>query len=262
MDEPLRKRQRLHSPTDLVADSPLAVPLQGLTCSICDEIPSNHYFTLITNKCNHPRNICPDCVKGWISSKLDDVDAENISCPGSVCSEVIQYENMGIRAVGSANLVRFGTLTTKALLSHDPNYRHCIGPDCISGQIHEEGADAPILTCHDCGFKACFIHTRAWHSDETCKAFDKRLKSEIAKDAKLKREAKKLKAQEEKSDRWVEKNAKRCPGCKRPIQKSDGCDHMQCSKCSHEFCYICLADYKAIRRRGNSAHKKGCVFAF
>lgn len=29
-------------------------------------------------------------------------------------------------------------------------------------------------------------------------------------------------------------------------------------KCKHEFCYDCLANYKVILKRDNSAHEKAC----
>ena len=35
---------------------------------------------------------------------------------------------------------------------------------------------------------------------------------------------------------------------------------MTCLKCRHEFCWVCLADYKGIRSRGNGAHNRGCKF--
>ena len=44
----------------------------------------------------------------------------------------------------------------------------------------------------------------------------------------------------EDSELWVKKNAKPCPGCNIPIDKRDGCNHMTCSQCSYEFCWLCL----------------------
>ncbi|CAE6376392.1 unnamed protein product [Rhizoctonia solani] len=45
------------------------------------------------------------------------------------------------------------------------------------------------------------------------------------------------------------------------IEKVDGCDHITCSLpggCGHEFCWICLADYKLILQEGNHRHNQDC----
>ncbi|GCC33595.1 hypothetical protein chiPu_0012065 [Chiloscyllium punctatum] len=35
-----------------------------------------------------------------------------------------------------------------------------------------------------------------------------------------------------------------CPKCNICIEKNGGCNHMQCSKCKHDFCWMCLGDWK------------------
>ena len=84
------------------------------------------------------------------------------------------------------------------------------------------------------------------HSDVTCKEYDEKLKKE-AKD-------------EHQSEHWKEKHTKKCPQCGASIQKNDGCDHMTCGNCKYEFCWLCLADYKKIRRLGNLQHKSTCKY--
>lgn len=40
-------------------------------------------------------------------------------------------------------------------------------------------------------------------------------------------------------------NAIQCPKCHICIEKNGGCNHMQCYTCKHEFCWMCLGDWKA-----------------
>jgi hypothetical protein len=86
----------------------------------------------------------------------------------------------------------------------------------------------------------------------------------------------KRKAQEAQGEQTVRSISKSCPKCNWQIQKNGGCDHvcssffsnamiltwnqMTCLKCGEEFCYVCLADYESVRRRGNSAHKRSCSY--
>mmetsp|Transcript_62370 Transcript_62370/g.136319 ORF Transcript_62370/g.136319 Transcript_62370/m.136319 type:complete len:782 (+) Transcript_62370:274-2619(+) len=50
-----------------------------------------------------------------------------------------------------------------------------------------------------------------------------------------------------------------CPRCRVGVEKSDdGCEHIVCSQCGHEFCWLCLADRKVIAAHGNHFHRSGC----
>lgn len=36
-----------------------------------------------------------------------------------------------------------------------------------------------------------------------------------------------------------------CPRCHICIEKNGGCNHMQCYNCKHDFCWMCLGDWKS-----------------
>lgn len=40
--------------------------------------------------------------------------------------------------------------------------------------------------------------------------------------------------------KWLSANTKECPRCGCPIEKNGGCNHMSCTKCRYDFCWICL----------------------
>ena len=39
---------------------------------------------------------------------------------------------------------------------------------------------------------------------------------------------------------WLKANTKKCPRCAALIEKDEGCNHMTCRKCRHDFCWICM----------------------
>ena len=44
--------------------------------------------------------------------------------------------------------------------------------------------------------------------------------------------------------KWMDEgNAKRCPRCNTIVQKTYGCNHMECPGCFAHFCWICLAAF-------------------
>lgn len=51
---------------------------------------------------------------------------------------------------------------------------------------------------------------------------------------------------------WIAANTKRCPRCRKPIEKNQGCMHMTCRRqvggCGHEFCWLCLGDWSEHNR--------------
>lgn len=46
------------------------------------------------------------------------------------------------------------------------------------------------------------------------------------------------------TDEWIEHVTKQCPKCKTRIEKSGGCNYMNCQRCHFEFCWVCGSDWK------------------
>ncbi|GMM32676.1 hypothetical protein DASC09_000010 [Saccharomycopsis crataegensis] len=43
---------------------------------------------------------------------------------------------------------------------------------------------------------------------------------------------------------WIKLNTKACPLCKISIEKNEGCNHMTCRSCQHQFCWVCMGPWK------------------
>jgi hypothetical protein len=44
---------------------------------------------------------------------------------------------------------------------------------------------------------------------------------------------------------WL--HARRCPGCGIAVEKSGGCDHVRCTACGCEWCYVCGCERRLVR---------------
>lgn len=49
---------------------------------------------------------------------------------------------------------------------------------------------------------------------------------------------------ESENAQWIITNTRKCPKCNTRIQKNHGCNHMICTKCKFEFCWVCMGDWK------------------
>ncbi|GBB83223.1 hypothetical protein RclHR1_00100027 [Rhizophagus clarus] len=189
-------------------------------CQICFEFRPKFSFSKITANCNHESNICKLCVKRHIKSQLDSRFDVEINCPFNGCNK--KFNTDDIKNISEELSERISALALRQTLSMMPEFRWCKNPKCNSGQIHLEGANAPIMTCRDCGQKSCFTHDIPWHEDSTCSDYEIRLgNDEATKDL-------------------LDKKTKSCPKCGVRITKGDGCDHMTCKirTCRYEFCWF------------------------
>eukprot|EP00466_Bigelowiella_natans_P006120 jgi/Bigna1/143107/aug1.75_g17815 len=55
---------------------------------------------------------------------------------------------------------------------------------------------------------------------------------------------------------WILANTKICPKCKVHIEKNQGCNHMTCRKCRHEFCWICKGEWRSHRGCGGIKYEQ------
>ncbi|KAH0562174.1 hypothetical protein GP486_003127 [Trichoglossum hirsutum] len=83
-----------------------------------------------------------------------------------------------------------------------------------------------LAICSDCAYAFCVVCFRGWHGELTiCRP----------------RDPNKLSAEEKASEEYMKLHTTPCPTCASPCQKTQGCNHMVCFKCSTHFCYLCSA---------------------
>lgn len=176
-----------------------------------------------------------------------------------MCRERMSHSDVRRNAT-SEDFERYDERAALEAMEDDPLFRWCPRAGCGAGQIQERGDAEPKATCIRCFQPFCFTHRVLWHSGLTCGQFDerpelaeqmrvaeqeerieRRLESAMSQAAlrNLQQEAETLRREtEERHQRVTEerlgqefvlKNSKRCPGCRWPTQKIDGCKHMTCT---------------------------------
>ncbi|XP_078365786.1 uncharacterized protein LOC144650025 [Oculina patagonica] len=101
--------------------------------------------------------------------------------------------------------------------------KYCPTADC--GMVYRVSVDGRRYSCGACLAEICTSCHAQWHDGLTCTMF----KSEKQVEGRLKE--------------WMmedPRNRKNCPRCKTPIEKNEGCNHMECSQCKAHMCWLCM----------------------
>lgn len=220
-------------------------------CLICFDIPRQFPALRASSSCTHKSNVCASCLEQHIAYAVQSQGSTAVACPDPDCRREMEYGDVLRGARNNQQCIdRYETLLLRRTLAKEPNFIWCKNPACEWGQVHESGAAAPIVTCRYCRSRSCFTHNLPWHTGLTCEQYDARRAAEIE-------------VENDASQTYIEQHSKRCPSCNRPIEKTEGCDHMTCDArfgCGHEFCWICLANYEPIIQDGNHRHNADCQY--
>ncbi|MCJ1252186.1 hypothetical protein MMC30_009426, partial [Trapelia coarctata] len=110
---------------------------------------------------------------------------------------------------------------TRHVRTHPSDYQYCPTANC--DQVYELTCDGKIFTCSTCVTSICTKCGAVTHEGLTCDQY----KSAILGDDAF--------------AEWKRKNdARDCPKCGCTIQKSEGCNHMECKACKAHICWVCM----------------------
>ncbi|KAL7577399.1 hypothetical protein ACA910_002123 [Epithemia clementina (nom. ined.)] len=194
-------------------------------CEICyDESPLDETFMM--EQCGH--RFCCSCWHSYLDTKSLEMSLTRAACPEHKCN--IRIGPSTLDALKRDDLSK---AWKKAMLAHfvdaDPSYRQCPGPDCTivveyATPEQQQTASNPIsVICSKCDSFFCFGCGEQPHRPATCREFGL-WRSTVAQ-----------------SSFWIQKNAKPCPSCRVPVEKNEGCNHMKCTQCGADYCWLCLS---------------------
>lgn len=114
---------------------------------------------------------------------------------------------------------------TTHVRTNPQSFQYCPTPDCQ--QIYRISPDGVVFTCPACLTPICTTCQITSHDGLTCEAY-KRIGTEGNEEFRI----------------WKRENdVKDCPVCKVPIEKSYGCNHMECRNCKTHICWVCLETF-------------------
>ena len=185
-------------------------------CSIC--------FTLLTKsekvllKCGHC--CCKICLFFYLQSEIKAAKVDKIKCFQRYCLDVIA-EDIIINSIQKDKplLEKYNIFKQRAIIFNSQDKKFCPEPDCNS--YLQEDLTNKYVQCEN-GHKYCYICLKPWHGESKC---DEKLDKDF---------------QIWKKDKVV----KRCPRCKIYTEKNEGCNHMTCTECKYQWCWLCEGEYQ------------------
>uniref|UniRef100_A0A3Q2NW71 Ankyrin repeat and IBR domain-containing protein 1 n=1 Tax=Fundulus heteroclitus TaxID=8078 RepID=A0A3Q2NW71_FUNHE len=221
-------------------------------CGIC--MSSVSYFEEpVDMSCGH--DFCRACWEGFLNLKIQEGEAHNIFCPAYDCYQLVPVEV--IQSVVSREMDRrYLQFDIKAFVENNPAIHWCPVAGCERAvRLNTQGpgtstADPlsfPLLRAPavDCGKGHIFCWSCRGEAHEPCDCDTWKLWLQKVTEMKPEELAGVSEAYEDAANcLWLLSNSKPCPSCKSPIQKNEGCNHMQCAKCKYDFCWICMEEWK------------------
>uniref|UniRef100_A0A8C4Q4E0 RBR-type E3 ubiquitin transferase n=1 Tax=Eptatretus burgeri TaxID=7764 RepID=A0A8C4Q4E0_EPTBU len=220
------------------------------TCEICfGWLP--RLCGLVDIPCGHC--FCRACWEAYLNVKIKEGETDNILCPAYNCYQLVPVEV--IEGLISREMARrYLQFDIKAFVESNPTIRWCPVPGCdravqlsgpttnMAGILPSQLLRAPAVDCGN-GHTFCWECLGEAHEPCDCGTWRNWLKK-ITDMKPEELHGVTVAAEDAANCLWLITNCKTCPNCKTPIQKNDGCNHMQCTKCKHDFCWICLEEWK------------------
>ncbi|XP_033050696.1 ankyrin repeat and IBR domain-containing protein 1 isoform X3 [Trachypithecus francoisi] len=203
--------------------------------------------------CGH--DFCRGCWESFLNLKIQEGEAHNIFCPAYDCFQLVPVDI--IESVVSKEMdKRYLQFDIKAFVENNPAIKWCPTPGCDRAvRLTKQGSNTsgsdtlsfPLLRAPavDCGKGHLFCWECLGEAHEPCDC--QTWKNWLQKVTEMKPEelVGVSEAYEDAANcLWLLTNSKPCANCKSPIQKNEGCNHMQCAKCKYDFCWICLEEWK------------------
>jgi len=218
-------------------------------CQVCFEVVTK----TISVPCSHV--VCKLCWKEYLKEKINSGNVSKLKCPAYDCLELVPMSVIKM-IVPEEIYEKYQKFGLEKFVSGKTDIKWCPHPGCeravqvpannlaenIDVQDDTAASESKKIDSRnvDCGVGHffCWSCTKMAHDPCTCELWEE-WERELAERINDKLSVQKA-AERMSNDVWVGENCKPCPNCKSPIFREDGCNHITCYKCEHEFCWMCL----------------------
>ncbi|GLE01372.1 hypothetical protein PINS_up010202 [Pythium insidiosum] len=194
---------------------------QEIDCLICcDTYKPNEIFGM---GCQHV--YCVNCWKSYLSLKITEGPAcVNTTCPAHGCKEAVP-DSVFRKMLTAEEFARYSRFVLRSYVDINKCVQWCPSAGCTKAISSAGGLSTVRCTC---GCIFCLRCGEEAHAPVTCEQ--------------LQTWQEKCRNESETAN-WILANTKKCPKCAVRIEKNQGCNHMTCRKCMHEFCWMCMESW-------------------
>lgn len=190
---------------------------QALECPVC----FNEVSSPITLHCGH--TWCKSCLSNYLISASEN-KLFPLTCLGNdaKCSQSLSI-NIAQDILSASEFENLTRASFLAYIHSRPNeFHYCPTPDCA--QVYRTAPQDTVLQCPSCLTRICPSCHVEYHDGQEC--------------------ADRQNGGERLFKQWSKTHhVKNCPGCRAPIEKSDGCNHMICIRCQTHICWVCMKTF-------------------
>ncbi|XP_019174752.1 PREDICTED: probable E3 ubiquitin-protein ligase ARI2 [Ipomoea nil] len=217
-------KERLYADAGLTIeckdDGSLSESTAEMTCEICfDDIPAAK--TTIMD-CGH--SFCNDCWTEHFIVQINEGHSKRIKCMAYKCNAICDEGKIRdlVRARDQELAEKFDHFLLESYIDDNKQVKWCPSTPHCGNAIRLECDECCEVECA-CGLQFCFGCSSETHSPCSCLMWEMWMKKC---------------GEDSGSVDWLTANTKYCPKCSKPVEKSGGCNLVQCI-CGQPFCWLC-----------------------
>ena len=184
-------------------------------CLICLESFDRNVGIIL--QCGH--FCCDNCFYNYLKTQINSAKVAKLQCFIKDCDYVLNEDFILEKLKDDKALVdKYKVFKQRAEIFLSKDKKFCPEPDCNS---YLQQSKDKYVQCEN-GHKYCYICLKKWHGKSPCD-------EELDKDFQI----------------WKkDKVVKQCPRCKIYTEKNEGCNHMTCTECKYQWCWLCEGEYQ------------------